>query len=103
MSVAKGWSLVSVAIYGALAGVVAIVMGIRIGMLELTASPSLTCAGFVMTGLAGVAVLAVVLAPALHTRLLKLVAELLMIASAGLWGLTTAMSYWAHLARFSSL
>jgi putative membrane protein len=98
-SVLKGWSLAPVAIYGALGGAMAIVIGLRIYDQGLTASPPLTCVGFVLTGLAGVGVLAVVLAPLAVARPLRVLAGLLMVGSAAVWGLTVTLAYWAHLAK----
>jgi putative membrane protein len=103
LAVAKGWSLAPVAIYGAIAGLIAIVIGIRIQVLEITQSPPMTCAGFVLTGLAGVAVLAIVLAPVTLARMLKVLAGLVMIVAAAIWALTATVAYWGHLKHFSGL
>ena len=101
MAVAKGWSLTSVAIYAAVAGAAAIVIGVRIALLGITKAPLMTGAGFVVTGAAGLMVLALVLAP--QARALRLLAGLLMIVGAAIWALNAFMAYWDHLAQFSRL
>jgi putative membrane protein len=85
--VARGWSLVPVAIYGLVAG------------LGLSAAPLLTGIGFIATGLGGPLVLAVVLATG--QRWTRALAAVVLVAVAGLWLFTAAMGYWGHLAMLS--
>jgi putative membrane protein len=99
LATARGWSLVPVTIYGAIAGGLAIVLGVRILDLGLSAKPPLTGAGFILTGLAGVASLWVALMP--QRRLPKVVAAVLLIPAAGIWLLTVALGYWMHLEALS--
>jgi putative membrane protein len=99
LAVAKEWSLLPVAIYGLLAGVVAMVLGVRIVMLGLSSSPPLTGAGFILTGLGGPLALAIVLAPG--RTLLRRLATACLLAAAGLWLLVAVLAYWMHLAMWS--
>ncbi len=94
-----GWHLLPVAIYGASAGVVAIVVGLRIGMLRLSASPEITTLGYLLAGIGGVLFMLAVLIPR-HKGLRVFTAVDLFLAAA-LWCFTGLMAYWAHLARFS--
>ena len=97
--VARGWSLVPVAIYGLVAGLVGVFLGIRILTLGLSAAPLLTGIGFIATGLGGPLVLAVVLATG--QRWTRALAAVVLVAVAGLWLFTAAMGYWGHLAMLS--
>jgi putative membrane protein len=101
LSAARGWSLVPVTIYGAIAGAMGVILGVRILDLGLSAAPTLTAIGFILTGLAGPASLWVALAP--QQRLPKVVASVLLLPAAALWILTAAMAYWGHLKMLSSV
>ncbi len=99
LTVSRGWSLVPVTIYATVAGGVAILLGVRIYDLGLSASPPMTAAGFILTGLAGPLSLWVTLA---RGRMLpKVLAAVVLLAAAGLWLFTAAMSYWGHLGALS--
>jgi putative membrane protein len=54
LALARGWNLQPLTIYAIVAGVAAIVLGVGIFKLGLTATPVLTGIGFVLSGLAGV-------------------------------------------------
>jgi putative membrane protein len=99
LAAARGWSLVPVTIYGAIAGGIAIVLGVRIIDLGLSNAPVMTGMGFILTGLAGVTSLGVALRP-LRTAP-KVVAALLLLPAAGLWLLTAGLAYWGHLEALS--
>ena len=99
LAAARGWSLVPVTIYGAIAGLIAILLGVRIIDLGLSAKPLLTAVGFILTGLAGLVSLWVALKP--QGRLPRVVAAVLLVPAAGLWLLTAALAYWGHLEALS--
>jgi putative membrane protein len=99
LTAARGWSLVPVTIYGAIAGLIAVILGVRIIDLGLSAMPSLTGVGFILTGLAGVTSLWVALRP---QRLApKIAAALLLVPAAGIWLVTAILGYWGHLEALS--
>jgi len=99
LAVAKGWRLVPVGIYAAVAGAVAIVIGIRIAMLGLTAMPVPTGIGFILSGLAGILTLLVFLRTGV--RALKLGAAACLIVAAAIWAFVAGAAYWSHLAAWS--
>jgi putative membrane protein len=99
VAVAKEWTLMPVAIYGLVAGIVAMVLGLRIFGVGLTQSPLMTAAGFLLTGLGGPLVLAVVLAPT--RRLLRGLAAACLMPAAGIWLLTAILGYWGHMEMFA--
>lgn len=95
LAVGKGWSLVGVAIYGALGGLGAVVVGVRCLHLHLTALPALTAAGYILTGLSSFFVLAALAARA--ARGLRILAAAGLFLSAGIWGFTGYSAVWMHL------
>jgi putative membrane protein len=99
VAVAKEWTLMPVAIYGLVAGVIAIVVGVRIIDVGLTKTPLLAGIGFILTGLGGPVVLAVVLAPARH--FLRAMAAICLVPAAGIWLLVAVLCYWMHLESFA--
>ncbi len=94
-SLAKGWDLRPLGIYALLAGAAAVLIGIRIIDLGLTAKPMLSGAGFILTGLAGVFALPVLVFDK-HTWLRRL-GSLWLLAAAAIWAMTGYMAYWMHL------
>ncbi|MEH2420291.1 MAG: DUF981 domain-containing protein [Nostoc sp.] len=98
IALAQGWDLLTIAIYGFFAGVVAIVVGIRILNLNLTKQPLLSGIGFILTGLAGIFA-----APTLYwktNRTWRLIGIAVLIVAALIWALTGYLSYWNHLESF---
>lgn len=99
ISLAKGWELMTLAIYGFFAGLVAILVGVRLINLGLTQRPILSGIGFILTGLAGICAV-----PTLvyfkNNRLWRLVGAIVLIAAALIWALTGYMAYWSHLDSF---
>jgi putative membrane protein len=84
-----------IAIYAVVAGLAALLIGIRIIHLGLTAAPILSGIGFILSGLAGV------LTPVylgLHQNpRIRIYSALYLYLIAALWALTGYMAYWAHL------
>jgi len=99
LATAKGWHLLPVAIYGLSAGVIALVVGLRIGDLGLTKEPTVAAVGFMLTGLGGVLMVLAVLMP--RSVAVRLLVALDLFAAAALWCFTGVMAYWGHIARFA--
>ncbi len=98
LSLAQGWELLTVAIYAFFAGLVAIVVGLRLINLGLTRQPLLAGIGFILTGLGGVFA-----APTLYlktNRTWRLIGTLVLVAAALIWALIGYMAYWGHLDTF---
>jgi putative membrane protein len=100
LALAMGWDLIPVAIYAFFAGVDAVVVGIRIISLGLTKEPVVSGFGFVMAGLGGVLAF-----PFLmwfkHNKVLRVVAGLVVLATAVLWAITFYASLWSHMSDFA--
>jgi putative membrane protein len=99
LAVAKGWRLVPVGIYAAVAGAFAILIGMRIAILELTKYPIPTGIGFVFTGLAGIQTLLIVLRPG--SRPLRIIAAFDLVVAAAIWSFVAGAGYWDHLEMWS--
>lgn len=99
ISLAKGWELITLAIYGFFAGLVAVLVGVRLINLGLTKQPILSGIGFILTGLAGICA-----SPTLlyfkNNRLWRLMGAVVLIAAALIWALIGYMAYWSHLDSF---
>lgn len=92
--IAKEWDLSPLGIYAFFAGLVAVLIGIRIIDLGLTQKPGLSGAGFILTGLGGV------LAGLILTYrnvLLRRVGSVVLTAAALIWAITGYLGYWYHL------
>ena len=101
LAVARSWSLLPVTVYGCLAGIIGIVLGVRIGVLGLSQEPIMTAAGFVLTGLGGPLSLLVALAP--ERRRVRIITAIVLCIAAAIWLLTAILGYWAHLAMLSKV
>jgi len=99
LAIAKEWSLVPVAVYGLVASVAALVVGIRLMDLGLSSTPALTGTGFLLTAFGGILALPSVAWPAF--RLPRILAGLSLVAAAGIWAFIGLGGYWMHLERFS--
>jgi putative membrane protein len=99
VSAGKGWNLLPVTVYAFFAGLAAVVVGVRVIDLGLTLTPKISGAGFILTGLAGICS-----TPILVFRKnwsLRMAAIVVLLATAGLWGLVGYGAYWEHLKNFS--
>jgi putative membrane protein len=95
LAVAKGWDLMPVTLYAFFGGALAVLGGVRIIDLHMTQMPTLSGAGFILTGAAGVFAL-----PAWYLRRSRVVRGLgflTLIAAAAIWALTGFMAFWFHL------
>lgn len=99
LAISQGWSLATVAGYAFFAGWAAVVLGARIINLKLTAAPTLSGIGFIVSGLGGICA-----APALlwlrHDRGFRLLAALVLLAAAGVWAAVVCPGYWMHMKTF---
>jgi putative membrane protein len=95
LSLAKGWNLMPVGIYAVFAGAVAILVGIRIIVLSLTAKPALSGIGFILTGSIGV--LVPLLLCMKKVKVIRLLGTLLPLAAAFIWAWIGFTAYWLHL------
>ncbi len=93
------WDLLGLAIYAALAGLAAVVVGVRIGVLGMTKSPALSLLGYVFTGAAGILTL-----PMYFLRkslAFRIIVAAVMLVGAAIWAFTGYGAYWEHLEAFS--
>jgi putative membrane protein len=90
-----GWRLYPLGIYAFFPGVAAILIGVRMIDLSLTAAPVHTGIGFITTGLGGVFAGAALWKQ--NLRIVRIVGGLVMLIAAGLWVPTTYVAYWMHM------
>ncbi|MGE5250338.1 MAG: DUF981 family protein [Bacteroidota bacterium] len=95
----QGWNLLPVSIYAFFAGIDAIIVGVRILSLGLTKEPLISAVGFILAGLGGVGA-----APFWlwfrDNRTFRLVAALVLMATAAIWAVTFYGALWGHLESF---
>jgi putative membrane protein len=95
----KDWDLTSIGIFAFFAGIVAVIVGIRILGLGFTKEPLATFLGFLLTGLVGIVSL-----PGYWLRKYPIVRMLVALAALGaalVWGITGFGAYWSHPASFA--
>lgn len=100
LALARGWSLLPVSIFAFFAGIAAVIVGLAIAQLGLTARPELSSTGFILSGTGGILSPFVLLKPA---KLLRYVEAVILLAAAGIWALTGYGAYWMHMASFSKV
>ena len=99
LSVAMEWNLWPVAIYAFFAGLMAVVIGVRLENLHLTKQPELSAAGFILAGVGGMLTpLFLLMRRKLFVRIFT--ATVLLLAAA-IWAMTGYVSVWEHLKLFS--
>lgn len=94
-SLAKGWKLFPLGIYAFFAGLVGIVIGIRIINLGLTLTPLIAGLGFILTGVGGIFAEIVLVNP--RRKWLRVTGALVLIAAALIWAGMVYYEYWVHL------
>jgi len=101
LSLAMGWGLGPLVIYGIFAGLAAVLLGIRFVMIEppMTAKPALSCVGFVLSG--GGGILAVLAFCKPLSRFLRTAGAVALILAALIWAMTAYPAYWMHMKHFS--
>ena len=102
LAMAKGWDLLSVAIYAAFAGLASIELGLRLyTIMPANNHPQIVMLGFVLSGLAGVFA-----APTLHwfrkVRVIRVLGALAVLGAACVWAMIGYMSYWLHMDVFKN-
>lgn len=95
LALARGWNLMPLTLYGLVAGVAAILLGVGIFKLGLTLNPTLTSIGFVLSGLAGV--LSPIVAWQAKQKGLRAIASLVLLATSAIWAFIGLGGYWMHL------
>jgi putative membrane protein len=99
MAQALSWELVTVAVYGFFAGLAAIVVGVGIISRGMSKEPLLAGIGYILAGLGGV-----LAAPAWflrHSRTIRLIGALVLLATAAIWAITGYGAYWQHLGDYA--
>jgi putative membrane protein len=99
LTLALSWELVSVAIYGFFAGLAAIVIGIGLISRGMSRQPLLAGIGYILAGLGGI--LAVPAWFTRHSRVIRTIAALVLLAAAVIWAITGYGAYWQHLEDFA--
>lgn len=95
LALAKKWELLPLAIYAFFAGAAAIILGVRILDLGLTAKPPLSAAGFILCGLCGIFSPLVVWQN--DKKGLRIIGTLVLFAASAIWALTGYLAYWMHM------
>jgi len=99
LTLALGGNLLTIAVYAFFAGLAAMLMGVRIFVLKLTAFPPLTALGYLATGAAGV-----LAAPGLAwfkgNKPLRVLVALMILGAAAVWALNGFGGYWMHATGF---
>lgn len=100
LGMALGGNLLSVAVYAALAGLAAIVVGVRIIDLGMTLQPVMAGIGFILAGASGPLLLLYHYVPS--KRVLRVLAAVVLGVAAVIFALTGYLAYWSHLADYSA-
>ncbi len=99
LAVVFGWDLITLGIYAFFAGIVAVIIGVRILNLNLTNEPLLAAGGFILSGLA-----AIITLPALffkEAKVLRVILAILLLVCAASWAFTGYAAYWQHFDAFA--
>lgn len=100
LALSQGWSLLPISIYAFFAGLDSILVGSRILSLGLTKEPVLSAIGFVSAGLGGVFALPFFLWFK-NNKTFRVLAALVLLATAVLWAVSFYGALWGHLESFS--
>ena len=100
LSLAKEWNPAPIAIYGILAGLAAVILGVRIMNLKMTMQPQLSGVGFILSGLGGILAALAFCAPT--SKGLRSAGALALILAALIWAMTAYLAYWGHMEHFST-
>ena len=94
-ALAAGYNLQPLGVYALFPGGAAIVIGIQIIRLSLTAAPTMSGIGFILTGLGGLGAWLTLWKR--QIRALRLLGAAVILAAAAIWTLTATMGYWMHM------
>jgi putative membrane protein len=100
LTLAMGWELLTLGIYGFFAGLVSLLIGFRFISLGLTQIPLLAGTGFILVGLGGI-----FSAPTLYlkeNRFWRIIGAIVLVVAALIFGFIGLTAYWVHLADFST-
>lgn len=95
LALSKRWGLLPLAIYAVFAGAAAALLGVRIINLGLTNEPTLSGAGFILSGICGIFSPLVVWQN--DKKGLRIIGSLVLFAASAIWAWTGCMAYWAHM------
>jgi putative membrane protein len=95
LALAKKWELLPLAIYAVFAGAAAMLLGVRIIDLGLTAKPALSGIGFILSGICGIFSPLVVWQN--DKKGLRVIGSLVLFAASAIWALTGYLGYWMHM------
>ncbi|MEG4070194.1 DUF981 domain-containing protein [Microcoleus sp. Pol11C2] len=99
LTLAMGWELFTLGIYGFFAGLVSLLIGFRIINLGITQLPLLSGTGFILVGLGGI--FSVPTLSLKSTLLLRTIGAIVLSVAALIFAYIGLTAYWAHLADFS--
>ena len=99
VALAKEWNLLSLGVYAVIAGVAAVIVGIRVINLKMTSQPLLSGVGFILSGISGFFTLPAYVYK--KNKAVRIVAIVIFAAAAAIWAFTGYASYWGHLQLFS--
>ena len=99
LCLAKGWDLLPVAVYAFFAGIVSLLIGIRILDLRVTNEPTISGVGFLLSGLSGI--FAALTLRLRNLKPLRVLGAAVLLATAILWARTGYKAYWAHFEHFA--
>jgi putative membrane protein len=97
-ALAREWDLLPLCAYALLAGIAAIVVGIRIMNLGLTLQPTVAGLAFILSG--GIGVLAAPVRAMRGLPALRALAILFAVVAGIVWGLMACAAYWSHLSEY---
>ncbi len=95
LSLAKEWDLAPLVFYGVIASLVAVILGIRIMDLKMTAQPQMSGIGFILSGLGGILAALAFFMPT--SKAFRSMGALALILAAAIWALTGFGAYWMHM------
>jgi putative membrane protein len=95
LAISKRWELLPLSIYAVFAGAAAAVLGVRIIDLGLTNEPTLSGAGFILSGICGIFSPLVVWQN--DKKGLRIIGSLVLFAASAIWALTGYLGYWVHM------
>ena len=101
--IGKCWDITPLSVYAFLAGIAAVIIGIRFIDLGISQEPLAAGVGLMLSGLSGVLALPVIyLGPRSLTlsRIIQLLAVVMLVAAAVLWAYTSYVTYWGHMESF---
>jgi len=94
-ALAADYDLQPLGIYALFPGIAGILVGVRIMQLSLTAAPTISGIGFILTGLGGVGAWLTLWKR--EIRLLRFLGAAVLLAAAAIWLNTACQAYWHHM------